>query len=110
MNFYKKDKSGISAGHKLSECTKVIVDCNDGCGNAICISQEDFIKDYKEVYISLVSSLFYSRQKESFSRKCKRIWDIIRNKEYTYFDICISYDQLREYIDNLNDFYEKECK
>lgn len=50
--------------------------------------------------ISLVSDAFYTSQKnrwDFFKEKCKRIWCIIRNKEYCYFDICIEPEDLKEF-------------
>lgn len=50
--------------------------------------------------IALVSDTFYTSQKSSwdiFKEKCKRIWSIICNKEYIYFDICIEPEDLKEF-------------
>lgn len=72
--------------------------CNCGCHNGVTMKiekDEDF-----GLSINLVSDNFYMRQTGVFGiirEKIKRIWCILRNKEYCYFDICMSNDDLNEF-------------
>ena len=55
--------------------------------------------------LALVSDNFYTSQKnrwDLFKEKCKRIWAIIRNKEYLYFDICIDPEDIKEFKEFVN--------
>jgi hypothetical protein len=71
--------------------------CKCGCHNGIC-----FKFDYDEEYtptlnISLVNDLFYINQLGFFKRfieKLKKIYCIIFNKEYYYFDIVIEDEEI----------------
>ena len=53
-----------------------------------------------ELSLQLVSDAFYLMQghgKMSLKEKLKRIWFIIRGKEYCYFDILIDEEELQEF-------------
>ena len=55
--------------------------------------------------IALVSDIFYTSQKsrwDIFKEKCKRIWFIIRNKEYSYFDILVEPEDMKEFKEFVN--------
>ena len=59
-----------------------------------------FDKDDDELSLQFVSDNFYTTQnrgKMSFKEKVKRIWYIITNKEYCYFDILIDKNELQEF-------------
>ena len=72
--------------------------CSCGCGSGIVLKAE---KDGDYGYfLSLVSDKWYTSSTtawERFKEKCKRIWCIIRNKEYYYFDICVRKKDLEEF-------------
>lgn len=71
--------------------------CKCGCGNGVVLK---FDNEDNEFSLQLVSDSFYFRQdkgKMSFKEKCKRIWYIIRGKEYCYFDILIDKNELQEF-------------
>lgn len=72
--------------------------CKCGCGNGV-ILKADNDKDFG-ISLQLVSDNFYggySNRKNSIKEKIKRIWYIIRNKEYCYFDILIDRNELQEF-------------
>ena len=73
--------------------------CSCGCDDGVLLKAE--IDDWEIVELSLVSDSFYTHQKNimSFKEKCKRIWKIIRNKEYKYFYIIINKDDMKEFKD-----------
>ena len=89
--FYNKEK------------TELVVTCNDGCGEAahIVIDVDD-----SEFYgfMSYMNGNFYKEQYGVFGtlkEKCKKIWAIIRNKDYIYSDIIMTkadFEIFKEYI------------
>lgn len=67
--------------------------CTCGCNNGVVIKTET---EGDEVCLSLVSDTFYSNQRGFFAllmEKLRRIWCIIRNNEYYYFDIILDKQQ-----------------
>ncbi|MCM1232306.1 MAG: hypothetical protein NC489_19460 [Ruminococcus flavefaciens] len=71
--------------------------CKCGCGNGV-ILKADNDKDFG-VSLQLVSDNFYSTQNGlyNFLEKIKRIWYIIKGKEYCYFDILVNPKELQEF-------------
>lgn len=92
--FYNKEK------------TELVVTCHDKCGQAahIVIDKED-----NEYYclMSYMNGNFYKEQYgviNTFKEKCKKIWAIIRNKDYCYSDIVMTkeeFETFREYINRV---------
>ena len=70
--------------------------CKCGCGDGVILKVE---KDGVGASLQLVSSRFSSQQENSLIEKLKRIWCIIKNKEYRYFDILIDENELKEFKD-----------
>lgn len=71
--------------------------CSCGCNKGVALKAET---DNWGCYLSLVSDVFHMQADtgwDRFKKKCKRIWSIVRNKEYIYFDICIDPDDLKEF-------------
>lgn len=76
---------------------RCVLYCDCGCENGVILKTEN---DENGYYISLVSDIYYTSHKTGWSRfkeRCKRIWRIIRNKEYYYFEICIHGDDIKEF-------------
>lgn len=76
--------------------------CKCGCSNGI--KFETFKDEEDVVYISFVTDMFYAIQDKFFKRlkeKIKRIWYVLANKEYTYFDIAVKKEELKNIIDEL---------
>lgn len=72
--------------------------CKCGCGNGVILKADDD-EDWG-VSLQLVSDNFYTNQKSIYStikEKWKRIWNVLRNKEYCYFDILIEPGELEEF-------------
>lgn len=71
--------------------------CKCGCGNGVVLK---FDNEDNELSLQLVSDNFYMMQNKgtmSLREKFKRIWYIITGKEYCYFDILISKDELQDF-------------
>ena len=81
-----------------------MVDCNCVCNNGfkIRVDQPD---DDMYVFLTYISGNFYNEQDYTFgrvfSKKLKKIWAIIRNKDYHYSEICMSkadFQEFQQYI------------
>ena len=92
--FYNKDK------------TELVVTCKCSCGDAahIVVEKEDS-DDY--CIISYMNGNFYKDQCGTFAtfkKKCKKIFAIIRNKDYYYSEVIMTKDEFetfREYINRV---------
>ena len=84
INTTKGDLFSMFFDNETNSCC---IYCSCGCENGVLFKgerDEDF-----GYFISLVSDNFYVAGLTPWTRfkeKCKRIWAIIRNKEYTYFN------------------------
>lgn len=85
--------------------TDLIVNCNCGCDNSvhIRIEPDDGFEEY--CYLSILNSNFYRDQNMSLiaviKTKLKKIWAVIRNKDYYYAEICMTvkdYEIFKQYI------------
>lgn len=77
-----------------------VVFCTCGCNNGI-VFQPD---EDNTVYIDFVASKFYTEQEGFFYRlknKLKRIYYILFNKEYTYFEVIVDKDELKKVVNKL---------
>jgi hypothetical protein len=91
----------------LSEDKKeLVVTCKCGCQDAIHIKIDDTDKELDEYgFITYINGNWYRDQDDrvlmSLERKIKKIWTVIRNKDYYYSDVLMSSDdfmKLKEYI------------
>ena len=65
----------------------------------------DSFDDGKTAFLSIVSNRFSTEQEGCIFRlkeKIKRIWYILRNKEYCYFEVCMNESDLQEFKDFVN--------
>lgn len=82
-----------------------IADCCCGCnaGVRICIEKDD-AGEY--CFMSYTNGNFYSEQGETVLRvigqKLKKIWAIVRNKDYYYAEVCMSKDEFVEFREYIN--------
>lgn len=95
------------AALKNKDGTEFLIDCCCGCDDGIRfrIDKEDF--DYY-CFMSYTNGNFYSEQNETvwgvLSKKLKKIWAIIRNKDFYYAEVFMTKDdfnEFREYINNI---------
>lgn len=87
---------------------ELIVTCNCKCGDTIhfCKIEEDTNYSDKEyAFLTYLNSNWYREQNKKTFRiigeKIKKIWCIIRNKDFYYSDILMSkedFEQFKEYI------------
>lgn len=78
----------------------LVVDCSCGCDNGIRIRVDKEDND-SYFFLSYTSGNFYRESSDKIwcviYRKLKKIWYIIRNKDYHYSDICMSKDEFKEF-------------
>lgn len=84
---------------KSEDGRQCAVYCSCGCDNGVVLKA---MFDGDSLYeLSLVSDIWcVCREKYGIVRlieKCKRIWRILRGKEYHYFNICISSEDMKEF-------------
>ena len=91
---------------KSKDGKNLIVDCNCGCDEGLRIRINEFNEDTYAI-ITYTSGNFYKDQKLScwsiFKLKCRKIWRIIRGKDYCYSEILVSkeeYNELKDFINN----------
>ena len=88
------------------EKNEYITFCKCGCKNGVVLKAYN---DDHELSLQFVSDNFYLMQnkgKMSLKEKLKRIWFIIRGKEYCYFDILIDERELprfKEFVARLQE-------
>ena len=90
---------------KNKDGTELLVDCHCTCGEGmrIKIDKDDF--DYYFM-VSYVNGNFYRDQDDTlwrvFCKKLKKIWCIVKNKDYYYSDICMTKKEFCEFKDYIN--------
>lgn len=91
---------------KTTDETELIVSCNCGCENGIHLRID---KDDEKWYtiMTYTNGNFYRDQTNvfyTFKNKLKKIWAIIRNKDYYYSDVIMSKEEYQEFKSYLNKF------
>lgn len=91
---------------KTTDETELIVSCNCGCENGIHLRID---KDDEKWYtiMTYTNGNFYRDQTNvfhTFKNKLKKIWAIIRNKDYYYSDVIMSKEEYQEFKAYLNKF------
>ena len=88
---------------------ELIVTCKCGCEDTIHIRVDD--KDKKSDYYAIqtiLSGNWYRDQDDTvlrcIGRKLKKIWAIIRNKDYYYSDVLMSRKDSQKYKEYMNQF------
>lgn len=92
---------------KSKDGMELLVDCHCSCNEGIRlrIDKEDF--DFY-CLLSYTNGNFYRDQEDTFwhvlCKKLKKIWAIIRNKDFYYADIMMNeteFNEFREYINSI---------
>lgn len=96
------------AALKNKDGKELYIDCCCGCNEGIRLKvdkDDDF--DYY-CFMTYTSGNFYKEQGETvfrvLSEKLKKIWAIIRNKDFYYSEVVMTkddFDEFREYINNI---------
>ena len=92
---------------------ELVVTCKCGCQDTIHIKVDDEDKDADYYAIqTILSGNWYRDQDDTvircIRRKLKKIWAIIRNKDYYYSDVLMSREDFRKYKEYINQFQENK--
>lgn len=79
---------------------ELIVSCKCGCDNGIHIRINNY-EDGDYAFLTYTNGNFYTQQK-SFLNKLKKIWAIIRNKDFHYSEILLTKDDFNEFKEWVN--------
>ncbi len=87
---------------KSADGNEMIVTCSCGCDEGIHFV---FDKEAADLYccMTFLNGRFYQEQENRLLKKVKRIWAILRNRDYCYAEICMTEKQfldLKAYIDS----------
>lgn len=85
------------------ENNELIITCHCGCDDSVHISVEDF-PDGSYAFMTYMNGNFYLEQKQPFIEKIKKIWAIIRNKDYYYSDIVMTKEEFEQFKKWINRF------
>ena len=83
---------------------ELIATCNCGCEDSVHIKVENISDDYF-AFVSYMNGNFYTDQNSCFTtlkNKIKKIWSIIRNKDYYYSDIVLTKKEFEDFKQFLN--------
>ena len=88
---------------------ELIVNCKCGCEDTIYIKVDDKDKDsdYYAIQTYLNGNWYRDQNDRIFRcivRKLKKIWAIIRNKDFYYSDVFMSRDDFQKYKEYINQF------
>ena len=88
---------------------ELIVNCKCGCQDAIHIKVDDEDKDadYYAIQTYMNGNWYRDQDDRVFrciGRKLKKIWAIIRNKDYYYSDVLMSCEDFQKYKEYINQF------
>lgn len=78
---------------------ELIISCNCRCGDGLNIRIDESYGDY--CYQSYLSSNWYQEQGR-FLYKLRKIWAIIRNKDFYYSEIIMSKDEWQQFKEFVN--------
>lgn len=85
---------------------ELVVTCRDACGEAAHIKVNTDDCDYYALW-SYMNGNFYKEQNgvfRTFANKVKKIWAIIRNKDYCYSDIVMDKEEFETFKKYINQF------
>ena len=92
---------------KNKDGTELYIDCCDGCGEGIRFQIDKEYFDYY-CFMAYTNGNFYREQDDTmwnvFCKKLKKIWAIIRNKDFYYSEVIMTkadFDEFREYINSV---------
>lgn len=87
---------------------ELVVTCKCGCGDGFhTIKVEPDEHDDTYFIMSYISSNFYRNQNRCFSllkNKLKKIWSIIRNKDYYCSDVIMKKEDFQQFKEYINQF------
>lgn len=86
---------------KNFEEDELIIKCKCGCDEGVHfkIDKDESTNDY--AFLTYTNGKFYSEQPR-FISKLKKIWNIIKNKDYYYSDVIIDEDEFEQFKNWIN--------
>ena len=88
---------------KSKDGKHLYIDCMCGCDDGIKFVINKYDDDYY-CFMTYTSGNFYSEQRRIWRNKLKKIWAIIRNKDFYYSEVIMTKDdftEFKEYINNI---------
>ena len=85
---------------KSKDNNEMIITCCCNCDEGIRIKIDESYDDY--CYLTYISGNFYKEQ-HVLSKKLKKIWNIIRNKDFYYSEVVMSKEDFEEYKKWINE-------
>ena len=87
--------------NNLKEDKKHVLKCKCGCG-ILTFEKEEKDEYYEQdvVFIEYYPLAFYHCQ-HPIRQRIKAIWNIIRGKEYRYYDIVANYENLKDIVEKM---------
>lgn len=87
---------------------ELILDCKCGCDDAMkfIVDLEDADSDII-MFATFLTSKWYSKQKTlryRFADKVKRIWKVLRNKDYCYAEQVLTKEDFKTFKEYINQF------
>ena len=80
---------------------ELIVSCKCGCDEGIHFKIYDY-KDGDYAFLTYTNGNYYTQQRTPFFEKLKKIWAIIRNKDFYYSDIVFTKDDFNKFKEWIN--------
>lgn len=92
---------------KSKDGTELLVDCCCGCNEGIRLRIDKFDEDLDYYcFMYYTNGQFYREQDDKmwivFCKKLKKIWAIIRNKDFYYAEVTMSKDEFNEFREYIN--------
>lgn len=89
----------FNENERENECI-VTCQCGHGEGIRVVIDKDD---DDEFIY-QLIMDVKWNTEQHGFFWKLRKIWAVIRNKDYYYSEICMTKDEFTKFRDWLNKF------
>lgn len=91
---------------------ELIITCKCKCGNAVhfCKIEDTDCPDKKYAFVTYLNNNWYRDQNKKLFRvigeKLKKIWAVIRNRDFYYSDILMSKEDFQQFKEYINQFGE----
>lgn len=92
---------------KSKNNNEILIDCNCGCDTGVRFRIDKYDYDYYCI-MTYTNGIFYRDQDDTLlkvlHKKLKKIWAIIRDKDFYYADVMMTkdeFDEFREYINSI---------
>jgi len=86
---------------------ELIVNCDCGCGAGLLWQAAKWDDEGEQFYISLIEYSWYAKQTGKIRPYFKRLWRVLRGKEYYLTEIVLSKSEAKEFESFLHCLIEK---